>query len=80
MAVKKSLDPGVATSESSPLRIAEVDARGGGLIGMTLCPGKAGPGNRHPWKRELEKDLDVLDAWGTRCLITLMELHELDTY
>ena len=80
MAAKKSPDPGVATSHSSPLRIAEVNAPGGGVIGMTLCPGKVGPGNRYPWRRDLERDLDTLDAWSTRCLITLMELHELIAY
>ena len=74
------LDQGVATSHSSPLRIATVDAPCGVVIGMTLCPGKIGPGNRHPWVRNLEHDLQALDAWGTRCLITLMELHELIDY
>ena len=74
------LDKGVATSYSSPLQIAAVDAPGGGVIGMTLCPGKIGPGNRHPWVRNLERDLGALDAWGCQCLITLMELHELIDY
>ena len=77
---KDSLDRGVATSHSSPLQIAAVDAPGGGVIGMTLCPGKIGPGNRHPWVRNLERDLDAMDAWGCQCLITLMELHELIDY
>ncbi|QIT55289.1 hypothetical protein HC341_08780 [Aquisalimonas sp. 2447] len=77
---KTGLEKGVATSHSSPLQIAAVHAPGGGVIGMTLCPGKIGPGNRHPWVRNLERDLDALDAWGTDCLITLMELHELIDY
>ena len=78
--LKNGLDNGVATSHSSPLQIAAVNAPGGGVIGMTLCPGKIGPGNRHPWVRNLERDLDALDAWGCQCLITLMELHELIDY
>ncbi|SEO84369.1 dual specificity protein phosphatase family protein [Aquisalimonas asiatica] len=77
---KNGLDNCVATSHSSPLQIAAVDTPRGGVIGMTLCPGKIGPGNRHPWVRNLERDLDALDAWGTDCLITLMELHELIDY
>lgn len=77
---ENGLDRGVATSHSSPLQIAAVDAPGGGVIGMTLCPGKIGPGNQHPWVRNLERDLEALDAWDTRCLITVMELHELIDY
>lgn len=77
---KTRLEKGVATSHSSPLQIAAVHAPGGGVIGMTLCPGKIGPGNRHPWVRNLERDLEALDAWGTQCLITLMELPELIDY
>ena len=32
------------TSETHPLRIEPVAAPGGGLIGMTFCPGKVQPG------------------------------------
>ncbi|WP_290649918.1 cyclin-dependent kinase inhibitor 3 family protein [Aquisalimonas sp.] len=74
------LHRGVANSHSSPLRIAAVDAPGGGVLGMTLCPGKIGPGNRHPWARDLALDLETLADWGADCLVTLMELHELIDY
>ena len=77
---KEHLDDGVATSNSSPLRIAAVEAPAGGVIGMTLCPGKIGPGNHHPWVRNLDADLQALASWGARSLITLMELRELVDY
>jgi hypothetical protein len=57
----------------SPLRIDAVTVPGtGGLIGMTICPGKdeyAGLGiPSGPWKRDLDLDLLVIREWGAhRC-------------
>ena len=65
----------------SPLRIDAVEVPGtGGLIGMTVCPGKdeyAGIGiSSGPWKRDLDKDLEVIVGWGAKALVSLIEGHE----
>jgi ADP-ribosyl-[dinitrogen reductase] hydrolase len=69
------------TSISHPLRIDSVAAPGGGLIGMTFCPGKkqtgAVSGN---WDRDLGLDLDCVRDWGAVAVVTLMEDHELARY
>jgi protein-tyrosine phosphatase len=70
----------VWTSDTHPLRIAELDAAGGGKIGITFCPGKhqdeAASGC---WRRDLSSDLDVIEKWGAKVLITLVEAHELES-
>lgn len=65
----------------SPLRIDAVAVPGtGGLIGMTICPGKdeyAGMGfPSGPWKRDLDLDLQVIREWRTDALVTLIEPFE----
>ena len=50
---------------------------GGGLLGMTLCPGKQvasafGP----PWERDLAVDMRAITDWGATTLVSLMEDHE----
>jgi hypothetical protein len=69
----------IATSESHPIQVGEI-AIGGGILGMTFCPGKHDTG-RHGmvWQRNLPMDLDALHQWGARTLVTLMEPHELNT-
>lgn len=67
----------------SPLRIDAVAVPGtGGLIGMTICPGKdeyAGLGiPSGPWKRDLDLDLQVIRNWGTDVLVTLIEAFEFE--
>jgi hypothetical protein len=65
----------VRTSNSDPLRIDEVNAGdAGGLIGITLCPGKCDRGSR--WARDLATDLDVIAAWQPRAMVTLIEGHD----
>ena len=65
------------TSLSHPLRIAEI-AVGTGAIGITFCPGKHGDSVfGAPWARDLEADLDVVQAWGATTVVTLVETHEL---
>ncbi len=55
------------TSLFHPLRIDAVAAPGGGLIGMTPCPGKVQPdGSTGPWRRDLALDLDAIGDWGFR--------------
>jgi len=69
------------TSETHPLRIEPVAAPGGGLIGMTFCPGKVQPGGlAGNWRRDLALDLDAIRDWGAVAVVTLMEGHELARY
>jgi ADP-ribosyl-[dinitrogen reductase] hydrolase len=71
----------ILTSQTHPLRIEPVTAPGGGLIGMTFCPGKHQMGGLHgPWRRDLTLDLDVIRDWGAVAVVTLMEKHELGQY
>lgn len=50
-----------------------------GQIGMTICPGKKGPSiYGAPWDRDLTLDLEVVRAWPTGLVITLMEAWELE--
>lgn len=69
------------TSLKHPLRIDAVEAPGGGLIGMTLCPGKvqsyAASGT---WDRDLGLDLVRIQEWGAVAVVTLMEAFELAEY
>ena len=66
------------TSLSHPLRIDHVDAPGGGMIGMTFCPGKKQVGAfSGTWDRDLGLDLDGIRDWGAVAVVTLMEDHEL---
>lgn len=69
------------TSLFHPLRIDAVSAPGGGLIGMTFCPGKVQPyGFTGAWDRDLGLDLDAIRDWGAAAVVTLVEAWELDRY
>ncbi|MCK8514994.1 phosphatase [Methylonatrum kenyense] len=70
----------IRTSQTSPLRIAAVDTADGGVIGMTFCPGKVGPGHNCFWERDVAEDLEAIAAWQADRVITLMEDHELQAY
>ena len=64
------------TSQTDPLRIAELPAERG-VVGLTLCPGKQGDsGYGSAWARSLEADLSAIRAWGARSVVTLIEEHE----
>lgn len=66
------------TSQTHPLRIDAVTAPGGGVIGMTLCPGKRQSGSvSGDWQRDLETDLQAIADWGAAAVVTLMEPKEL---
>lgn len=66
------------TSHSHPLKIARVRVPGGGIIGLTLCPGKKHRGQFSGlWNRNLDIDLLAIQNFGARALITLMETPEL---
>ena len=65
----------LATSKTHPLRIDSVQVPDGtGLIGMTLCPGKSQhSGGSATWARDLEADLDAIDRWGARLVVSLLD-------
>jgi ADP-ribosyl-[dinitrogen reductase] hydrolase len=66
------------TSITHPLRIDTVATPGGGMIGMTLCPGKQQRDSiSGHWSRDLGLDLDRVQDWGATTVVTLMEAHEL---
>lgn len=65
------------TSLSHPLLIATLPV-GPGAVGVTFCPGKRGDSVfGAPWARDLDLDLDVIQAWGATAVVTLVEGHEL---
>lgn len=65
------------TSLSHPLHIATLPI-GAGAVGVTFCPGKQGDSVfGAPWARDVGLDLDVIQAWGTTAVVTLVEGHEL---
>ncbi len=73
--------PGVKTSLTHPLLIATVTAPGGGLIGMTICPGKRqASAVSGTWHRDLGLDLDLIRDWGAVVVVSLMEAHEFARY
>jgi protein-tyrosine phosphatase len=67
------------TSESDPLRIAELPA-GRGLIGITFLPGKHQNGMTGRHRRNLAIDLDMIAKWNASVVLTLVEDHELERY
>jgi len=71
----------IRTSHTHPLKIAEVRANESfGFIGITFCPGKF---DRYAvtgiWERDLQADLDIIESWNARIVLTLMEAEELRT-
>ena len=68
------------TSQSHPLRIAQVGIRDGrGAIGLTFCPGKKHTGMiSGAWDRDLCIDMKAIEDFGATALVTLMEDAELD--
>lgn len=61
--------------------IAEVQTPAGcGVIGVTFCPGKT---DSHAasgaWARDLDLDMDAIEAWGAVAVLTLIEDHEFET-
>jgi len=69
----------IRTSETDPIRVAEVDVgTGRGKIGVTFAPGKNdGRSFGGSWARDLDKDLDAVAAWGAKAVVTLLEPQEL---
>jgi ADP-ribosyl-[dinitrogen reductase] hydrolase len=66
------------TSVSHPLQIAEAQAPGGGVVGVTFCPGKTQDSAfSGSWARDLGLDLDGVRAWGAEAVVTLVTHAEL---
>ena len=80
MNIRPSAPSPVRTSASHPLQIAELGFDGlRGRLGVTFCPGKQGDSVfGAAWQRNLEADLDVVQAWGAQTVLTLVEVQELD--
>lgn len=65
------------TSITDPLYIDEVSCAGG-VIGMTICPGKRGLSlSGTDWARDVYADLAVIADWRPDAVVTLMEPREL---
>ncbi|MDJ0657810.1 MAG: cyclin-dependent kinase inhibitor 3 family protein [Xanthomonadales bacterium] len=66
-------------SDTHPLQIDSVTTPGGGMIGLTFCPGKADLAAPSGWRsRDLARDLETIANWQTAALVTLVEKHELE--
>ena len=66
------------TSESDPLRIAELPV-GAGIVGITLCPGKTGESVFGvDWARDLATDIAAIREWGASAVVTLIEDQEFE--
>ena len=71
--------PLIRTSQSDPLRIAEVSMDGVcGVIGLTFCPGKIQKSALSgSWVRDLKVDLEVIRAWGAATWVNLLTRDEM---
>lgn len=68
----------IRTSQTDPLQINEVLCAGG-VIGLTLCPGKKGDSVfGAPWDRDLAADISAIRGWAATTVLTLIEDHEFD--
>ena len=62
---------------ADPLHIDEIALPGGGVMGLTHCPGRNGiDGKGRRWQRVLAEDLVAIDHWGATTLLTLLESSE----
>lgn len=69
------------TSVTHPLRVDAVAAPGGGVIGLTFCPGMEGDSrDGGAWVRDLAIDIQAIAAWAPDAVVTLMETDELARY
>ncbi len=69
------------TSMTNPLMIDAAASPGGGLIGVTICPGKKITERFNTsWERDLDTDMAVVQAWRPQAVVTLMEQHELERF
>ncbi|HET7308180.1 MAG TPA: cyclin-dependent kinase inhibitor 3 family protein [Gammaproteobacteria bacterium] len=67
------------TSLTHPLQISPLPIPAvSGQLGLTLCPGKTGPGRSYYWKRDLAADVAAIEQWPAAAVVTLVEQHELE--
>ena len=66
------------TSDNFPLDISEMSIPNiAGKIGLSMCPGKkSDDGEWGLWDRNLKTDLQKIQNWGAKRIITLIEQHE----
>lgn len=66
------------TSQTHPLRIDPLPVANG-FLGLTLCPGKSGDSVfGQSWARDMDIDLDAIQAWSAAAVVTLIEEHEFE--
>lgn len=77
---KSGSNPRTRTSQTDPLRIAQLDVgSSGGAIGVTFAPGKKqSVAMTGAWERDLATDLAAIRAWGASELVTLLEPAEFE--
>ena len=68
------------TSQSHPLHIDGIKMLGSwGMLGITFCPGKKDAHSYSGvWDRDLDADLDLIQAWPAAAVVTLIEPHEFE--
>ena len=65
------------TSESHPIRIAEIQLTAGQKLGLSFCPGKVQQFARSgPWKRDVGMDLDSIRNHNFDVVVSLIEDFE----
>lgn len=66
------------TSQVYPLQIATIVIEQG-AVGVTFCPGRRDARAMNgPWDRDLALDLDAIQRWGAKAVVSVIEQHELD--
>lgn len=65
------------TSDTHPLRIYEIPVGNkGGLIGLSICPGKSVVDQSGNWRRDMMKDIAVFRSWAACDVLSLIEHQE----
>lgn len=68
------------TSDTHPLQIYAIPVgNNGGLIGLSLCPGKTVNDQSGNWRRDMTKDIAALRSWETCDVLSLITLQEIMT-
>lgn len=65
------------TSDTHPLWIYEIPVgNNGGLIGLSMCPGKSVVDQSGNWRRDMVKDIAVVRSWAACDVLSLIEHQE----
>lgn len=68
----------LAAALTGPLQIDRLRLPGGGVIGMTHCPGRSTPDGRgRPWRRDLVADVKAIEQAGFATVLSLVGDAEL---